>query len=167
MAEDRARAALRNLAAQGKAEGQPVVRDYRGAGIAVSRAGAKLDEPDLPQILQIRAHILGFPFHQGSQFLDRASSFDITMSMKYGLRSGKPHFGFFLTRGRVGGFVPLLAEESGSGKIGKEDCGNARPDPRYLMIGGKYEAGTRFGVRQKLRSRVLPRFEISTRSLFA
>jgi Uma2 family endonuclease len=35
------------------------------------------------------------------------------------------------------------------------------------LIEGKYEAGTRFGVRQKLRSRVLPEFEIPARSLFA
>jgi Uma2 family endonuclease len=37
----------------------------------------------------------------------------------------------------------------------------------FHLVAERYGAGKRFGVRQKLRSRVLPGFEMPTRLLFA
>ncbi len=45
------------------------------------------------------------------------------------------------------------------------------PDARKVMVfrlvAGRYDAGTRFGLRQKLHSRILPKLEVLTRSFFA
>ncbi|MBI3302914.1 MAG: Uma2 family endonuclease [Deltaproteobacteria bacterium] len=54
---------------------------------------------------------------------------------------------------------------------GVEEYWLVDPEQREVTVfhlgEGRYDAGTRFGVRQKLRSCVLPGFEIPARSLFA
>ena len=54
---------------------------------------------------------------------------------------------------------------------GVEEYWLVDPDRRevtvFHLVGGRYDAGKRFRAHQKLRSRVLPGFEVPTRSLFA
>ena len=54
---------------------------------------------------------------------------------------------------------------------GVEEYWLVDPDRRevtvFHLVEGQYDAGKRFSARQKLRSRVLPGFEVLTRSLFA
>jgi Uma2 family endonuclease len=44
---------------------------------------------------------------------------------------------------------------------------DARELTAFRLVAGRYDAGTRLSIRQKLRSAVLPGFEIPARSLFA